>query len=75
MLWKQTSLRSAPLEEQSSCEQWMKERRRRFTALNFGRISRRQRNHERFVGDLLAQKKIQASSIEHGKKYEAVALR
>lgn len=61
--------------EQAECEEWMRERKLRFTASNFGKISRRQRNHEKFVGDLLAQKKITTAAMEHGKKYEPVALK
>lgn len=61
--------------EQAGCAEWMQERKHRFTASNFGKISRRQRNHEKFVGDLLAQKPISAAALEHGKKYEPVALK
>ena len=53
----------------------MKERKLRFTASNFGKIVRCQRNHEKFVQDLLAQKPISTAALEHGKKYEPVALK
>ena len=49
-------------------EDRMKERKLRFTASNFGKIVRRQRHHEKFVQDLLAQKPISTTSMEHGKK-------
>ena len=61
--------------EQAGCVEWMQERKYRFTASNFGKISRRQRNHKKFVADLLAQKPISAAPLEHGKKYEPVALK
>lgn len=61
--------------EQAECVEWMQERKNRFTASNFGKISRRQRNHKKFVEDLLAQKPISAAALEHGKKYEPVALK
>ncbi|CAH3107997.1 unnamed protein product, partial [Pocillopora meandrina] len=61
--------------EQASCEEWMRERKLRFTASNFGKISRRQRNHTKFVEDLLAQKTFSSAAVEHGKKYEPVALK
>lgn len=60
--------------EQASCNKWMRERKLRFTASNFGKISRIQRNHTKFVEDLLAQKPFSSAAVEHGKKYEPVAL-
>ena len=60
---------------QAESEDWMKERKLRFNASNFGKIVRRQRHHEKFVQDLLAQKPISTASTEHGKKYESVALK
>ena len=47
----------------------------KITASNFGKISRRQRNHEKFEEDLLAQKSVSTAAMEHGKKYEPVALK
>lgn len=61
--------------DQADCEEWMGQRKFRFTASNFGKISRRQRSHTKFVEDLLAQKAFSSSAVEHGKKYEPVALR
>ena len=70
---------AAKLEEkardQAECDEWMRERKLRFTASNFRKISRRQRNHEKFVEDLLAQKSVSTAAMEHGKKYEPVALK
>lgn len=60
---------------QAKSEEWFKERKYRFTASNFARISRRQRHHEKFVSELLQPKRFTAKSTEHGKKYEGVALR
>jgi len=53
----------------------MRQRKFRFTASNFGKISQRQRNHTNFVEDLLAQKAFSSAAVEHGKKYEPVALK
>ena len=61
--------------DQAHCEEWKRERKLRFTASNFGKVSRRQRNHTKFVEDLLAQKAFSSASVEHGKKYEPVALK
>ena len=60
---------------QSESEEWVKERKLRFNASNFGKIVRRQRNHEKFVQGLLAQKPISTAALEHGKKYEPVAVK
>ena len=34
----------------------------------------RQRNHDKFVKDLLAQKEVTSAAIEQSRKYEPVAL-
>lgn len=60
---------------QHQCEQWMKERKMRFTASNFGRVYRRQRNYEKFCEDLLTAKPFRSVSTQHGITYEPVALR
>ena len=61
--------------DQAECDECMRERKLRFMASNFGKISRRQRNHEKFVEDFLAQKSVSTAAMEHGKKYEPVALK
>ena len=61
--------------DQADCEDWIRQRKFRFTASNFGKISQRQRNHTKFVEDLLAQKAFSSAAVEHGKKYEPVALK
>ena len=62
-------------QDQADCEEWKRERKLRFTASNFGKIVRRQRNHDKFVKDLLAQKEFTSAAVDHGKKYEPVALK
>ena len=59
--------------DQAECDEWMRERKLRLTASYFGKIHGRQRNHEKFVEDLLAQKSVSTAAIEHGKKYEPMA--
>ena len=61
--------------DQADCEEWMRQRKFRFTASNFGKISRGQRSHTKFMEDLLAQKAFSSAAVEHGKKYEPVALK
>ena len=62
-------------QDQADCNEWKQERKLRFTASNFGKIVRRQRNHDKFVKDLLAQKEFTSAAVEHGKKCEPVALK
>jgi len=59
---------------QAGCDEWKKQRKFRFTASNFGKIRRRQINHEKCVEDLLSQKQFSSAATDHGKKNEAVAL-
>lgn len=47
-------------------EVWMKERKMRSTASNFGRVYRRQRNHEKFCEALLTAKPFRSPSTQHG---------
>lgn len=61
--------------DQHGCNAWTEERRYRFTASNFGKVSRRKRNHEKFCNDMLDAKPFRSASTDHGIKYEAVALR
>lgn len=61
--------------KQAQSEDWMKERKYRITASNFGRVKTRQRNHRKLVEDLLAQKQFSTAATQHGKQYENTALR
>ena len=47
----------------------------RLTASKFGRIARRQRNHEKLCEDMLNAKPVKTKSSKHGIKYEPIALR
>ena len=60
--------------DQSTSEQWKKERKFRFTASKFDLISKRQRNHEKFAADLINPKPFTSRYVEHGLKYEPIAL-
>ena len=51
----------------------MKERKYRFTASKLNR--RRQRNHEKFVDDLLVQKQFSTAATQHGKDNEGIAIK
>ena len=59
---------------QTSSEQWKKERKFRFTASKFDLISKRQRNHDKFAMDLINPKAFTSRYVEHGIKYELIAL-
>lgn len=60
--------------QHTSCA-WTEERKFRFTASHFGRVSRRKKNHEKFCNNLLDAKPFISVSTDHGIKYEPVALR
>lgn len=60
--------------QQAACDKWREERSFRFTASKFHLISKRQRNHENFPETLLNHKPVKSKYLEHGKKYEPVAL-
>ena len=60
--------------DQSSSEQWKKERKFRFTASKFDLISKRQRNHEKFAADLINPKPFTSRYVEHGIKNEPIAI-
>ena len=59
---------------QHNCNAWVEERRYRFTASNFGKVSRRKRNHDKFCNDMLDAKPFTSASTDHGIKYEPLAL-
>ena len=60
--------------DQSSSEQWKRERKFRFTASKFDLISKRQRNHEKFAADLINPKPFTSRYVEHGIKNEPIAI-
>lgn len=60
--------------KQAECTKWRDERSFRFTVSRFHLISKRQRNHENFADTLLNPKPVASKYLEHGKKYEPVAL-
>jgi len=59
----------------SNSECWKKERKYRFTASRFQLISERQRNHDKFAAQLINPKPFSSRHVEHGLKYEPIALR
>jgi len=60
--------------QQANCNKWKDERKYRFTSSQFFVISRRKRNHDTFADTLMHPKSISSRYLEHGKKFEAVAL-
>ena len=56
--------------DQAESHKWREERKFRFTASTFHLISKRQKNHKNFAETLINPK-----YLEHGKKFESVALR
>ena len=61
--------------EQSNSECWKNERKYRFTASRFQLINKRQRNHDKFAAELINPKPFSLRHVEHGLKYEPIALR
>ena len=59
---------------QTLSEQWKKERKFRFTASKFDLISKRQSNHDKFAMDFINLKAFTSRYVEHGIKYEPIAL-
>ena len=59
---------------QSNCEEWEQERKFRFTALNFGLISARKRNHDTFVNSLLHPKPGLSISFEVASSFWKVGV-
>ena len=70
----QVNLTEKETRKQAECTRWKDERSFRFTASKFHLISKRQRNHENFADTLLNPKPVTSKYLEHGKKYEPVAL-
>ncbi|KAK2547039.1 hypothetical protein P5673_033198 [Acropora cervicornis] len=59
---------------QSLSERWKEERKYRLTASKFDLITKRQRNHDKFAADLMHPKQINSRGVQHGLKYEPIAL-
>ena len=63
---------------QHNCNTWTEERRYRFTASNFGKVSRRKRNHKKFCNDFVVymSRGLSIERIhfdeEHWKKHRAM---
>jgi hypothetical protein len=60
--------------QQADCGKWNEERKYRFTASRFHLIQKRQRNHDTFAESLMHPKQFSSKYVEHGRKYEPVAL-
>ena len=60
--------------KQAECAKWKEERKFRFTASQFHLISKRQRNHDTFAEQLMNPTPASSKHLEHGKKFEPVAL-
>ena len=60
--------------KQAGCPKWKEIRKFRFTASQYHLISKRQRNHATFAEQLLNPTSVSSRYLEHGKKYEPVAL-
>ena len=64
--------------DQHNCNAWTEERRYRFTASNFGKVSRRKRNHKKFCNDFVVymSRGLSIERIhfdeEHWKKHRAM---
>ena len=59
---------------QSLSERWKEERKYRLTVSKFDLITKRQRNHDKFAADLIYPKQINSRCVQHGLKYEPIAL-
>lgn len=65
----------AETRDQAESDKWREERKFRFTASKFHLISKRQRNHKNFAETLINPTAVTSKYLEHGKKFEPVALR
>jgi hypothetical protein len=59
---------------QSQSAEWKCERKYRLTALNFGLITKRKRNHDSLANNLLNPKHFYSKYTAHGNRYESTAL-
>ena len=60
--------------DQFQSQQWKEERKFRLTASKFDLIVKRERNFEKFAAELINPKPFTSRYVEHGIKYEPVAL-
>ena len=60
--------------KQAERSKWKEERKFRFIASQFHLISKWQRNHATFAEQLLNPTPVSSKYLEHGKKFEPVAL-
>lgn len=60
--------------QQAECDKWKDERCYRFTASRFNLIRKRKRNHDNFAQTLMHPKPFTSKYVDHGRKYEPVAL-
>ena len=61
-------------QQQAECDTWKDERSHRFTASRFHLIRKRKRNHDNFAQTLMHPKPFSSKYVEHGRKFEPVAL-
>ena len=61
--------------EQAASQEWLTERKFRFTSSNFNTIVKRKRNHDTLVNNLLHPKSFTSKQTAHGNTYEPVALK
>lgn len=61
-------------QQQAKCDKWKDERSHRFTASRFHMIRKRKRNHDTFAQTLMHPKPFTSKYVEHGRRYEPVAL-
>ena len=61
-------------ETQQQADKWKEERSYRFTASRFHLTRKRRRNHDTFAQKLMHTKHFTSKYVEHGKKYEPVAV-
>ncbi|XP_031550147.1 uncharacterized protein LOC116287598 [Actinia tenebrosa] len=59
---------------QAECDEWKRQRKYRFTASSFDLIRRRERNHDTFAKNIIHPPALTNKYVEHGKKFEPVAL-
>lgn len=59
---------------QSSCKRWKEERKKRLHASNFGRICHQQSKLDNLAISLVDPKEFSCPAVEHGRRYESVAL-
>ena len=59
---------------QSQSAEWKCERKYRFTASNFGLITKRKRNYNSLINNLLNPKPFHSRYTAHGNKYESTSL-